>query len=199
MGSALRHVSDGYWPAADRGAPARGSIGRQRPRCVWFTGLPASGKSTLADALRSRLVAAGRQVAVLDGDVLRQGLNRDLGFSEADRMENVRRAAEAARLMFDAGLIVIAAFISPYRSGRTVARELFPPGGFIEVSVDTPLEVCERRDPKGLYVQARSGRLKNFTGVDSHYEPPEAPELIVRTTETTPQRVAEELTCLLER
>jgi bifunctional enzyme CysN/CysC len=148
----------------------------QRPKCIWLTGLPGAGKTTLANALEQRLRAAGHHTYVLDGDSLRLGLCRDLGFSEADRIENIRRVAEVARLMFDAGLIVIVALVSPFRAQRSSARRLFPDGEFIEVFVDTPLEECERRDPKGMYAMARRGQLDDFTGIDSRYEYPEHPE-----------------------
>jgi adenylyl-sulfate kinase len=153
----------------------------QRPVCIWLTGLPASGKSTIAAALEDRLFVAGRQVYLLDGDIVRLGLNRDLGFSEEDRVENVRRVAEVARLFADAGLIVIVALISPFRAQREDARALFEPHEFIEIFVDAPLEVCERRDPKGLYAKARRGELKNLTGIDGRYEPPLHPEIHLST------------------
>ncbi len=165
----------------------------QRAHCFWFTGLSASGKSTIANLFDKRLYAAGRHTYLLDGDNVRHGLNRDLGFTEADRVENIRRIAEVARLMVDAGLIVLVSFISPFRAERRFARNLFRPGEFVEVYVDTPLEVCERRDPKGLYAKARSGALKNFTGLDSPYEPPENPEVCIKTTEYSAPEAAERL------
>jgi len=149
---------------------------RQEPKCIWLTGLPASGKTTLAHALEQRLRKTGRHAYVLDGDDLRLGLCNDLGFSEADRIENIRRAAEVARLMFDAGLIVIVALVSPFRAQRQAARRLFSDGEFVEVFVDTPLRECERRDPKGMYAMARRGELDDFTGIGSRYERPERPE-----------------------
>ena len=155
----------------------------QHPRCIWFTGLSGAGKSTIANLLEQRLHAGGKHTVLLDGDMVRQGLNRDLGFAVSDRVENIRRIAEVARLMVDAGLIVIVAFISPYRSDRQMARSLFAEGEFIEVFVDAPFEECERRDPKGLYARARRGEVKNFTGIDSEYQPPEAPEVRVPTAE----------------
>jgi len=154
---------------------------RQDPRCIWLTGLSGAGKSTIAGLLDDRLRAQGLRSHVLDGDRLRTGLNRDLGFTEADRIENVRRVAEVARLMADAGLIVLVAVISPYRAQRRFARELFREGEFLEVFVDAPLGECERRDTKGLYARARRGELKNFTGIDSEYQPPEAAELRLST------------------
>ena len=153
----------------------------QRPVCIWLTGIPASGKSTIARELERRLHAAGRHSYVLDGDIMREGLNRDLGFSQAERAENVRRNAEVARLMVDAGLIVICAFISPYRDQRRSARSLFEPGEFLEVFLDAPASVCEARDPKGNYARARRGEILNFTGIDGSYERPEAPELHLDT------------------
>lgn len=146
-------------------------------QCIWFTGLSGAGKSTLASAFADVVIAAGRNAYVLDGDVLRAGLNSDLGFSAADRNENVRRVAEVARLMADAGVLVIVSLISPFRHERALARQRFANGTFAEVFVDTPLTVCEQRDVKGLYARARSGALPNFTGIDSPYEAPEAPEL----------------------
>ena len=160
---------------------------------VWLTGLPAAGKSTLASELHRRLQAMQRPSYVLDGDEVRRGLSRDLGFSEADRAENVRRIAEVARLMADAGLIVIVALISPYRADRRTARELMPAGGFVEVFVDTPLEEAERRDPKGLYRRARRGELKNLTGIGAPYEVPENPELRIVTLSETPEASAERI------
>lgn len=157
-----------------------GKLG-QRPRCVWFTGLSGAGKSTLANALEADLHAVGRHIYVLDGDNIRHGLNRDLGFSIKDRKENIRRVAEVARLMVDAGLIVVVAFISPFRDERAMARALFAPGEFVEVFVDSPLAVCEQRDIKGLYAKARRGELRDFTGIDSPYEPPLSSEVHVNT------------------
>ncbi len=160
---------------------------------VWLTGLPAAGKSTLASELHRRLQALRRPSCVLDGDEVRRGLSRDLGFSEADRAENVRRIAEVARLMADAGLIVIVALVSPYRADRRMARELMPAGQFVEIFVDTPLEEAERRDPKGLYGKARRGELKNFTGVDAPYEVPRSPELRVVTLSESAMQGAERI------
>jgi bifunctional enzyme CysN/CysC len=190
---ALRRAANIHWQAIDVNHASRQALLRQHARCYWFTGLSASGKSTIANLLDKRLHAAGVHSYVLDGDNVRHGLNRDLGFTEADRVENIRRVAEVARLMVDAGLIVLVSFISPYKSDRTFARGLFGPGDFVEVFVDTPLGICEERDPKGLYAKARSGVLKNFTGVDSPYEPPEAPEVHVRTTAASAVEIAEEL------
>lgn len=164
----------------DRGQ--RASIKCQEPCVIWFTGLSGAGKSTLAEALERSLLTAGRHTYLLDGDCLRQGLNRDLGFSEADRQENIRRVGEVAALMVDAGLIVIAAFISPFRADRDAVRALMP-DRFIEVFVETPLSVCEQRDPKGLYRRARAGLIPNFTGIDSPFEAPLAAELRVDTSQ----------------
>lgn len=170
---------------------ARAALKRQKPLCVWFTGLSGAGKSTIATLLEKRLHAEGKHTYILDGDNVRRGLCRDLGFTEADRAENVRRVAEVARLMVDAGLIVLVALISPFRAERRFARKLFAEGEFIEVFVDAPLEECERRDPKGLYARARRGEIKNFTGIDSAYEPPEAPEIHLRTAERSPEECVE--------
>jgi bifunctional enzyme CysN/CysC len=176
---------------------ARASLKRQHPVALWFTGLSGAGKSTIAELVDRKLTAMGRHTYILDGDNVRHGLNRDLGFTEADRVENIRRAAEAARLMVDAGLIVIVSFISPYRSDRDAARERFENGEFIEVFVDTPIEECRRRDPKGLYARADAGKIRNFTGVDAPYEAPEQPELHLQTAtasaEILADRVIEEL------
>ncbi len=152
-----------------------------RAFCLWMTGLPGSGKSTISALLLDRLRMQGRRAYGLDGDVLRQGLNRDLGFTDADRSENIRRTAEVARLMVDAGLIVVVALISPFRSDREFARSRFAPNRFCEVFIDAPLQVCERRDPKGLYAKARRGELARMTGIDSPYEPPERPDLHLHT------------------
>ncbi|MFV3371147.1 adenylyl-sulfate kinase [Pseudomonas sp. NY15435] len=155
---------------------------RQRGGCIWFTGLSGAGKSTLANALDVALHAAGTKTYLLDGDNLRHGLCRDLGMSEADRVENIRRVGEVAKLMADAGLLVLCAFISPYRRDRDRLREQFAPGAFVEVHVATPLDSCEERDPKGLYRKARQGLIRDFTGLDSPYEAPLAPELVIDTS-----------------
>jgi bifunctional enzyme CysN/CysC len=172
---------------------ARGALMAQRPFVVWFTGLSAAGKSTIANFVEMRLHELGHRTYLLDGDNVRHGLNRDLGFTDADRVENVRRVAEVARLMIDAGLIVLVSFISPFRSERLMARELFDEGEFIEVYVNTPLAVAEERDPKGLYRKARRGELKNFTGIDSPYEPPEHPELEIDTVGCAPDAAASQV------
>ena len=190
---ALRRAANIHWQALEVNHNARSALMHQRPRCLWFTGLSASGKSTIANLLDKRLHAAGRHTYLLDGDNVRHGLNRDLGFTEADRVENIRRVAEVARLMVDAGLIVLVSFISPYRAERRFARSLFRPEQFVEVYVDTPVEICEQRDPKGLYSKARAGQLKNFTGIDSPYEPPENAEIVIRTAEVSAAEAAERL------
>jgi len=164
-------------------ARARARLKHQQPCCIWLTGLSGAGKSTIANVLEERLHAAGRHTMLIDGDDLRGGLNHDLGFSAADRAESVRRAAEVARLMVEAGLIAVVGLISPFRADRAAARARFAPGAFIEVFVDAPLAVCERRDPKGLYRRARSGQLPAFTGIDSPYEEPERPELRLATAQ----------------
>jgi adenylylsulfate kinase len=174
---------------------------KQRGATVWLTGLSASGKSTLAFTLEHALMQEGKLAYVLDGDNIRHGLNYNLGFSAADRSENIRRVAEVARLFADAGLIVITAFISPYRCDRDNARALHERGGvpFFEVFVDAPLEVCEQRDPKGLYAKARAGQIKQFTGIDDPYEPPLRPELVVRTDQLLPQEAALKILHLLRQ
>jgi len=158
---------------------------------VWFTGLSASGKSTIARLVEARLHSAGHHTYMLDGDNLRHGINRDLGFTATDRVENIRRVGEIAKLFVDAGLIVLCAFISPFRAERRMVRELLAADEFIEVFVDTPLDECTRRDPKGLYDKARSGALKNFTGIDSPYEIPEQPDLVLATAEATAEDLAD--------
>jgi bifunctional enzyme CysN/CysC len=178
---ALRRASNLHWQSLDVNQAARAALMQQRPRCIWFTGLSGAGKSSIANLLEKRLHAEGRHTYLLDGDNVRHGLNRDLGFTEADRVENIRRVAEVACLMVDAGLMVLVSFISPYRAERRMARELFAVGEFLEVFVDTPLAECERRDPKGLYAKARRGEVKNFTGIDSVYEAPEAPDVHLNT------------------
>lgn len=172
---------------------SRAAAKLQVPKVFWFTGLSGSGKSTIANLFEQKLHAAGKHTYVLDGDNVRHGLNRDLGFTETDRVENIRRVAEVAKLMVDAGLIVLVTFISPFRADRAMARSLFKEGEFIEVFVDTPLELAEQRDPKGLYAKARKGEIKNFTGIDSPYEAPEQAEVVIATEKTSPEKATEQL------
>jgi bifunctional enzyme CysN/CysC len=194
---ALRRAVNVHWQALEVTKAVRAEMKHQRARCLWFTGFSGSGKSTIANLLEKRLLADGKHTYVLDGDNVRHGLNRDLGFTEADRVENIRRVAEVAKLLVDAGLIVLVAFISPFRAERQLARALFQDGEFVEVFVDTPLEECERRDVKGLYAKARRGELKNFTGIDSDYEPPEAPEIHLRTVASKPEACVDQIVHLL--
>ena len=183
IGYALRRSNNIHRQRLEIDKAARESLNGHRARVVWFTGLSGSGKSTVASALEATLHARGVRTYLLDGDNVRHGLNSDLGFTEPDRVENIRRVAEVARLMADAGLVVLTAFISPFRSERQMARSLFGDGEFVEVYVDTPFELAEERDPKGLYKKARAGEIPNFTGVGSPYEPPEFPELVLRTAD----------------
>ena len=187
---ALRRAQNIHWQALEVSKKSRARLMNQAPAVLWFTGLSGSGKSTIANTLEKLLHASGRHTVLLDGDNVRHGLNRDLGFTDADRVENIRRVAEVAKLMADAGLIVIVSFISPFRSERQLARDLMEPGEFIEVFVDTPLEECVRRDPKGLYKRAIAGDIRNFTGIDSPYEAPDAPELHLRTVAADPETLA---------
>ncbi len=195
---ALRRADNIHWQHTDVSKVSRAALKRQRGQVVWLTGLSGAGKSTIANLVEKRLHALGRHTYLLDGDNVRHGLNKDLGFTEEDRVENIRRVAEVAKLMVDAGLIVLTAFISPFRAERQLARDLMEPGEFIEVFVDTPLAVAEARDVKGLYKKARSGQLKNFTGVDSPYEAPETPELRIDTTAIDPVEAAERIVAWLE-
>jgi bifunctional enzyme CysN/CysC len=196
---ALRRASNIKWHAMKIDKAARARANRQRPCLLWFTGLSGSGKSTVADRLEQKLHDLGRRTYLLDGDNVRHGLNKDLGFTDQDRVENIRRVAEVAKLMVDAGLIVISSFISPFRSERRMARELMDAEEFIEVFVDTPLEVCEARDPKGLYKKAREGKLKNFTGIDSEYERPEMAEIVLKGAEADPDALADQIIVYLDR
>ncbi|MDR6755220.1 bifunctional enzyme CysN/CysC [Mycoplana sp. BE70] len=195
----LRRAQNVHWQALEVNRDARAALMHQRPAVIWFTGLSGSGKSTVANNLEKLLHAKGRHTYMLDGDNVRHGLNRDLGFTEEDRVENIRRVAEVAKLMADAGLIVLVSFISPFRSERRFARELMNEGDFLEVYVDTPLEECAHRDPKGLYKRALSGEIRNFTGIDSPYEPPENPDLHLKTVGTEPHELAARIESLLER
>ena len=187
---ALRRSSNIHWQALEVGKAQRALQKHQTPRCIWFTGLSGSGKSTVANLLEKRLHADGRHTYLLDGDNIRHGLNRDLGYTEGDRVENLRRVGEVAKLMVDAGLVVLVSFISPFRAERRMARELFAAGEFIEIHVSTPLAECEKRDVKGLYAKARRGELKNFTGIDSPYELPDAAELVIDTSSQSPEECA---------
>ena len=189
----LRRAENIHWQAVDVNKAARAAMKGQAPGVLWFTGLSGSGKSTIANLVERRLHAAGKHTYMLDGDNVRHGLNRDLGFTEEDRVENIRRVAEVARLLTDAGLIVLVSFISPFRSERRMARDLMEAGEFHEVFVDTPLEICEQRDPKGLYKKARAGQIANFTGIDSPYEAPESPEVRLDTTKMSAEDCAERI------
>lgn len=171
------------WHTSKLDKTIRASQKRQKPCIIWFTGLSASGKSTISNALEQKLFDLGHHTYLLDGDNVRHGLNKDLGFSDSDRVENIRRIGEMAKLFADAGLIVLSAFISPFRADRQMVRDLVEDGEFIEIHMSTPLSVCEQRDPKGLYKKARQGEIKNFTGIDSIYEAPEAPEITLNTAE----------------
>jgi bifunctional enzyme CysN/CysC len=190
---ALRRAANVHWQAVDVDKAARASIKGQVPRCVWFTGLSGSGKSTIANLVEKRLLAQGYHTYLLDGDNVRHGLNKDLGFTDEDRVENIRRVSEVSKLMVDAGLIVLVSFISPFRSERQAARALHGAGEFVEVYVDTPIEECERRDVKGLYRKARAGQIPHFTGIDSPYEAPENAELHLKTTEYSAEVLAEQI------
>ncbi|HWT41828.1 MAG TPA: sulfate adenylyltransferase subunit CysN [Sphingopyxis sp.] len=187
----LRRAQNVHWQATDIDREMRANLKNQRPALLWFTGLSGSGKSTIANLVEKKLHRMNRHSFLLDGDNVRHGLNRDLGFTEADRIENIRRVGEVAKLMSDAGLIVITAFISPFRAERDMVRSMLPEGEFIEVFIDTPLAEAEKRDVKGLYKKARAGQLKNFTGIDSPYEAPENPEIRIDTTAMTPEEAAD--------
>ena len=187
----LRRAQNVHWQALEISREAHASLKNQRPAVLWFTGLSGSGKSTIANFVEKKLHRMNRHTFLLDGDNVRHGLNKDLGFTEADRIENIRRVGEVAKLMADAGLIVITAFISPFRAEREMIRAMLPEGEFVEVFIDTPLEVAEARDVKGLYKKAREGQLKNFTGIDSPYEAPESAEIRIDTTAMTPQQAAD--------
>lgn len=196
----LRRGTNIHWQPLLLGKTQRAALNKQKPVILWFTGLSGAGKSTVASLVEQRLHARGHHTMVLDGDNVRHGLNRDLGFTEADRVENIRRVGEVAKLMVESGLVVLCSFISPYRAERDMVRGLVEPGEFIEVFVDTPISNCIERDPKGLYAKARAGQLKNFTGVDAPYEPPENPEIHLHTLGRTPEQLtAEVLQALADR
>ncbi|CAM4276410.1 sulfate adenylyltransferase subunit CysN [Novosphingobium lubricantis] len=189
----LRRAQNVHWQALDISREAHAKAKNQTPAVLWFTGLSGSGKSTIANLVEKKLHALGKHTFLLDGDNVRHGLNKDLGFTEADRIENIRRVGEVARLMTDAGLIVLTAFISPFRAEREMVRAMMPEGEFVEIFIDTPIEEAERRDVKGLYKKARAGQLKNFTGIDSPYEAPQSPEITIKTTEESPEDAAERI------
>lgn len=188
---ALRRSQNVHWQRIEISREAHARQKHQEPRLLWFTGLSGSGKSTIANLVEKKLHALGRHSFLLDGDNVRHGLNKDLGFTDADRIENIRRVGEVAKLMTDAGLIVLTAFISPFRAERALVRAMMPPGEFVEIHVDTPIEVAEARDVKGLYAKARAGQIANFTGIDSPYEPPENPEIRVNTVSMSAEQAAE--------
>ncbi len=194
----LRRATNVHWQAVDVDKSTRAQQKRQKPLVLWFTGLSASGKSTIANLVEKKLLALGKHTYLLDGDNVRHGLNRDLGFVDADRVENIRRVGEVAKLMVDAGLIVLTAFISPFRSERIMVRDMLEEHEFMEVFVDTPLEICEQRDPKGLYKKARSGEIKNFTGFDSPYEAPENAEIHLRTADISAEEAADQVIKAIE-
>ena len=187
----LRRAQNVHWQPTDITRAEHARLKNQTPRVLWFTGLSGAGKSTIANEVEKRLNLMNRHTFLLDGDNVRHGLNKDLGFTEADRIENIRRVGEVAKLMVDAGLIVLTAFISPFRAERDMVRQMIPAGEFVEIYVDTPLAVAEQRDVKGLYKKARAGELKNFTGIDSPYEPPEVPEIRVNTAEMSAEEAAD--------
>lgn len=193
----LRRAQNVHWQATDVSRDHHASLKNQKPAVLWFTGLSGAGKSTIANLVEKKLARMNRHTFLLDGDNVRHGLNKDLGFTDADRVENIRRVGEVAKLMTDAGLIVITAFISPFRAERDMVRQMMPPGEFIEVHIDTPLADAEARDVKGLYKKARSGQLKNFTGIDSPYEPPVDPEIRIDTTAMTPEEAADAIVAKL--
>ena len=189
----LRRATNIHWQSIDITKQSRAEMNDQQPKVLWFTGLSGAGKSTIANLVEKKLHSLGKRTYLLDGDNVRHGLNRDLGFTDVDRVENIRRIAETARLFVDAGMIVLTSFISPFKSERRLARELLEEGEFVEIFVNTPLEICEVRDPKGLYKKARAGELPNFTGIDSDYEPPENPEIEVEAGTRSADDIAEEI------
>jgi bifunctional enzyme CysN/CysC len=196
---ALRRAQNIHWQAIDISREAHARQKNQQAKVLWFTGLSGAGKSSIANLVEKKLHALGRHTFLLDGDNVRHGLNRDLGFTDADRVENIRRVGETAKLMADAGLIVLTAFISPFRAERDMVRRMLPDGEFLEIFIDTPLDIAETRDVKGLYKKARTGTLKNFTGIDSPYETPQNPELRIDTTKLTPEQAAETIVTKITR
>jgi len=188
---ALRRAKNVVWQDLDVSKTARSEQKNQKPALLWFTGLSGSGKSTIANLVEKRLLDLGRHTYTLDGDNVRHGLNRDLGFTKEDRIENIRRIGEVAKLMVDAGLITMASFISPYRAERQMARDLLEDGEFVEIFVNTPLELAEKRDVKGLYAKARAGEIKNFTGIDSEYQAPQNPDIEIKTADMSAEDAAE--------
>ena len=192
-------VQEVHWQALEISREHHAKIKNQKPAVLWLTGISGAGKSTLANLVEKKLAALGRHTFLLDGDNMRHGLNRDLGFTDADRVENIRRVSEVVKLLTDAGLIVITAFISPFRSERQLVRQMMAQGEFFEIFVDTPLAHAEARDVKGLYKKARAGLLKNFTGIDSPYEPPEQPELRIDTTKLALEDAADAIIASLFR
>ena len=195
----LNRATNVVWHEGHVARADRESMLKQRGALVWLTGLPSSGKSTIAYTAEHALVERGRLAYVLDGDNIRHGLNKNLGFSAEDRAENIRRIGEVGKLFADVGVVTFASFVSPYRADRDAVRALMDEGDFFEVFINTPVDLCEERDPKGLYKKARSGEIPNFTGVSDPYEPPESAELVLRTEDTTPQEAALEIIGLLER
>ncbi len=189
----LRRATNIHWQSIDINKQSRAELNDQTPKVLWFTGLSGAGKSTIANLVEKKLHSLGKRTYLLDGDNVRHGLNRDLGFTDVDRVENIRRIAETAKLFVDAGMIVLTSFISPFKSERNLARELLEEGEFVEIFVNTPLEICEQRDPKGLYKKARAGELPNFTGIDSDYEPPENPEIMVEAGTRSAEDISEEI------
>jgi bifunctional enzyme CysN/CysC len=195
----LRRAANTYFQSFEVTKTARARLNGQRPVLLWFTGLSGAGKSSIANSLEQKLHALGKRTFVLDGDNVRHGLNRDLGFTEADRVENIRRVAEVGKLFVEAGLITLVSFISPFRAEREMARGLMAPDEFIEIFVDTPLEICEQRDPKGLYRKARRGELRNFTGLDSPYERPETPDVVLAAFNERAEDLADHVITFLQQ
>jgi bifunctional enzyme CysN/CysC len=194
---ALRRASNIHWQSLDVSKQSRAGLMGQKPTVLWFTGLSGAGKSTIANLVEKKLLAEGRHTYLLDGDNIRHGLNRDLGFTEDDRVENIRRVAEVSKLMVDAGLVVLVSFISPFRAERDMARAMVEEGEFFEIHVATPLAVAESRDVKGLYKKARSGELKNFTGIDSPYEEPLKAEITLDTSKVSAEDAANQIVQIL--